>query len=62
MTPGDRLRLTLSTTNNGYSESREAAGIVLLDGVDDQAALSVPLNTEAEDPFKPVVATPSPFG
>jgi hypothetical protein len=35
--PGDRLRLTLSTTDNGYFGSREATGIVLSHGADDQA-------------------------
>ncbi|PSP81177.1 hypothetical protein BRC88_02640 [Halobacteriales archaeon QS_4_69_225] len=56
--PGDRLRLTLSTTDSGYFGSREAAGIVLSHGVSDQAELSVPLITEAEDLFGLVVATP----
>ena len=60
--PGDRLRLTLSTTDNGYFGSREAAGIVLSHDADDQAGLSVPLITEAEDPFKPVIAAPGSFG
>ena len=56
--PGDRLRLTLLTTDNGYFGSREAAGIVPSHGVSDQAELSVPLITEAEDLFGLVVATP----
>jgi len=60
--PGDRLRLTLSTTDNGYFGSREAAGIVLSHDADDQAELSVPLITEAEDPFEPVIAAPGSFG
>jgi len=62
VTPGDRFQPTLSTTDNGYFGSREAAGIVLLHGVDNQATLSVPLVTEAEDSFKPVVAAPGSFG
>ena len=60
--PGDRLRLTLSTTDNGYFGSREAAGIVLSHAADDQAKLSVSLITEAGDPFEPVVAAPGSIG
>ena len=61
-TPGDRLRLTLSTTDNGYFGSREAAGIALFHGADDRANLSVPLVTDVENPFEPVVATPGSIG
>lgn len=62
LAPGDRLRLTLSTTDNGYSSSREAAGIVLEHGPDDEATLSVPLRCDSAAPFEPVVAVPGSFG
>ena len=62
MTLGDRLRLTLSTTDNGYFGSREAAGIALSHGADDRAELSVPLVTDVGNPFEPVVATPGSVG
>jgi predicted acyl esterase len=58
--PGDRLRLTLSTTDNGYASSREAAGVVLEHG--EEAALSVPLVSDAEAPFDPVPAAPGSVG
>jgi len=60
--PGDRLRLMLSTTDDGYFGSQEAAGIALSYDADDQAELSVPLITETEDPFEPVIAVPGSFG
>lgn len=59
---GDRLRLTLSTTDNGYFSSREAGGILLSHGPDDTAELSVPLITTAEQPFQPVIAPPGSVG
>lgn len=60
--PGDRLRLTLATTDNGYFSSREAAGIVLSHGATDRAELSVPLVAESESAFEPVVAAPGSVG
>jgi ABC-2 type transport system ATP-binding protein len=59
---GDRLRLTLSTTDNGYFTSREATGIVLSHAAADDATLSVPLVSAADEPFEPVAATPGSFG
>lgn len=62
LAPGDRLRLTLSTTDNGYFSSREAAGIVLRHADADGATLSVPVRSDAEAPFEPVLAAPGSFG
>lgn len=59
---GDCLRLTLSTTDNGYFSSREAPGLILRHGPDATAELSVPLISDVAEPFEPVVAPPGSVG
>lgn len=48
--PDERLRLTVSTTDNGYFASREAAGAVL--HVSD-ASVTVPIESDAGEPLVP---------
>jgi predicted acyl esterase len=48
---GERLRLTVSTTDNGYLSSRDAAGAVLRHSADDPASLSIPVVAGSEAPF-----------
>jgi predicted acyl esterase len=47
---GERLRVTVSTTDNGYFASREAAGVVLHTG---DAEASVPVDSATADPLVP---------
>jgi len=48
--PGERFRVTVSTTDNGYSSSREAAGAVLHT---DDASVTVPVSSDVEAPLAP---------
>jgi predicted acyl esterase len=48
--PGERFRVTVSTTDNGYSSSREAAGAVLHT---DDASVTVPVGSDVEAPLAP---------
>lgn len=50
--PGDRLRLVLATTDNGYMTSREAAGVVVHHGASDDALLEIDVVCDREAPFE----------
>jgi ABC-2 type transport system ATP-binding protein len=52
--PGERFRVTVSTTDNGYSASREAAGAVLHT---DDATVTVPVDSDVRRPLAPTPPT-----
>lgn len=51
---GRRLRLTLSTTDNGYTFSRGSAGLVVHHAAQGESALTVPTTSDAETPLEGV--------
>lgn len=50
--PGDRLRLVLATTDNGYYNSRESAGVIVHHGSAEESVATVETVSESGAPFE----------
>lgn len=57
--PGDRLRVVLSTTDNGHYNSREAAGVVVHHGTPGESLVTVEAESDGEVPLE---GRPVPVG
>lgn len=50
--PGDQLRVVLSTTDNGYYNSREAAGVIVHHATVGESLATVEVDSEQETPLR----------